>query len=237
MQDLSHVNGQTEFDRIWALFRETRDQLKETSIQLRETDRILSERFKETDARFKETDAKFKETDAKFKETGATIKETAEQIKETDKVLSEKFKQTQRLIGNLTNSWGEFVEGIVRPSVIKMFNEKNININRLAIRETSHKEDETMEIDIIGHNGDYVLAIEVKTKLLSYDVIDFTQRLKKFRYFFPEYADRKLVGAVGGIIVDNSVRKLAEKKELFIIMQKGEIVEIINRPGFKPKIW
>ena len=140
-------------------------------------------------------------------------------------------------IGNLTNSWGEFVEGIVRPSVIKIFNERDINIERIANRETSHKGGETMEIDIIGHNGDYVVAIEVKTKLLSYDVIDFSKRLKRFRYFFPEYAKKKLVGAVAGITVDNSVEKLAEKKKLFIIKQKGETVEIINDPAFKPKLW
>jgi hypothetical protein len=49
-------------------------------------------------------------------------------------------------IGNLTNSWGEFVEGIVRPSVIRIFNERNINIERIANRETSHKGGEAMEI-------------------------------------------------------------------------------------------
>ena len=220
MQDISHISGQTEFDKIWALFQETREQIKET-------DRILSEKFRETDTKIKETNRILSE---KFRKTDA-------QIKETDRILSEKFKQTQKLIGNLTNSWGEFVEGIVRPSVIKIFNERNINIERLAIRETSHKGDETMEIDIIGHNGDYVVAIEVKTKLLSYYVIDFTRRLKRFRYFFPEYANKKLVGAVAGITIDSSVKKLAEKKKLFIIVQKGETVEIINSPGFEPKFW
>ena len=187
-----------------------------TPLILKWTDRILSQRFRETDERIKETD-----------------KILYERFKETDK----KFKQTQKLIGNLTNSWGEFVEGIVRPSVIKIFNERDINIERIANRETSHKGGETMEIDIIGHNGDYVVAIEVKTKLLSYDVIDFSKRLKRFRYFFPEYAKKKLVGAVAGITVDNSVEKLAEKKKLFIIKQKGETVEIINDPAFKPKLW
>lgn len=209
MQNINHISKQSEFDRIWALFQETREQIKETSTQLKETDRVLSEKFRETDEKFKET----------------------------DKMLSEKFKRTEKLIGKLTNNWGEFVEGIVRPSVIKIFNERSINIERIANRETSHKGGETMEIDILGHNGDYVVAIEVKTKLLSYDVIDFTKRLKRFGYFFPEYADKKLVGAVAGITVDYSVKRLAEKKKLFIIIQKGDTVEIINPQDFKPKIW
>ena len=41
MQQLNNMTPKTEFDRIWALFQETREQIKET-------DRILSEKFQET---------------------------------------------------------------------------------------------------------------------------------------------------------------------------------------------
>ena len=223
MQDINNITGQTEFDRIWVLFQETREQIKETSAQLKETDRILSERFRETDAKFKETDIK--------------IKETTEQIKETDRILSEKFKETRKMVGNLTNSWGEFVEGMVIPSVTQIFNERNIDIEEVHSRSKSRKGSETMEIDIIGDNDSYVVAIEVKSKLSSDNVIDFVEKLGRFKYFFPKYAGKKLVGAVAAITVDNSVRNLALKKKLFVIMQKGETVEIINEANFKPGIW
>ncbi len=187
MQELNTEYQKTEFDRIWAL-------------------------FKETDRRFKETDAKFKETDKKFKET-------------------------QKMVGNLTNSWGEFVEGIVMPSVIQMFNERNIEIEKVGQRMKSHKGGETMEIDIIGDNGSYVVAIEVKSKLISNNVIDFIEKLGRFKYFFSNYADKKLVGAVAGITVDDSIKNLAVKNGLFVIMQKGETAQIINAPDFEPNFW
>ena len=205
MQNISQVSEQSEFDRIWALFQETREQIKEN-------ERILTEMFKETDAKFKETDARFKETDAKFKET-------------------------RKMVGNLTNSWGAFVEGMVMPSVVQIFNERGIDIEEVFSRAKSRKKDKTMEIDIIGDNSSYVVAIEVKSKLLSYDVLQFVEKLGRFKYFFPKYANKDLLGAVAGITIDESVKKLALDKQLFIIMQKGEEMEIINDKAFKPKLW
>jgi hypothetical protein len=205
MQNVSQGSEQSEFDRIWALFQETREQIKEN-------ERILTEMFKETDAKFKETDARFKETDAKFKET-------------------------RKMVGNLTNSWGAFVEGMVMPSVVQIFNERGIDIEEVFSRAKSRKKDKTMEIDIIGDNSSYVVAIEVKSKLLSYDVLQFVEKLGRFKYFFPKYANKDLIGAVAGITIDESVKNLALDKQLFIIMQKGEEMEIINDKAFKPKLW
>ena len=220
MQDINNTVQQTEFDRIWALFQETREQIRETSAQLRETDRVLSEKFRETDRKFKETD-----------------RVLSEKFKETDRILSEKFRETQKMVGNLTNSWGAFVEGIVMPSVLKIFNKRNIDIEEVYSRSKSRKGSETMEIDIIGDNSLYVVAIEVKSKLSSENVIDFIKKLDRFKYFFPKYAGKQLVGAVAAITIDDSVKNLAINNELFVIMQKGETVEIVNEPGFKPKLW
>jgi hypothetical protein len=201
--------GKSDFDRIWALFEEN--------------SRQFNRQFKEVGKRFKETDAKFKETDAKFRET--------------DRMLSEKIRETEAIVGRLGNRWGEFVEGLVLPSVIGMFAERNIEIERIFPRAKSRKGGETMEIDVIGANTSYATAVEVKSKLIAEDVKHFIEKLDRFKYFFPEYIDRKVVGAVAGIVIDESVVNFAEKKGLFVIAQKGEAVEIINAPNFKPNIW
>ena len=57
---------------------------------------------------------------------------------------------------------------------------------------------------------------------------DHSERLEKFKLFFPEYADRKVIGAVAGIIVDEGADKFAYKRGLFVIEQSGETVEITN---------
>ncbi|MBT3387911.1 MAG: hypothetical protein HN417_08260 [Desulfobacula sp.] len=43
-KDIRHVSGQNEFDRIWALFQETREQMKEN-------ERMLTAMFRENDAK------------------------------------------------------------------------------------------------------------------------------------------------------------------------------------------
>ena len=66
---------------------------------------------------------------------------------------------------------------------------------------------------------------------------EHTERLKMFKQFFPEYADKKVVGAVAGIVIDEGVDKFAYREGLFLIGQSGESVKIINDKKFKPKIW
>jgi hypothetical protein len=47
----------------------------------------------------------------------------------------------------------------------------------------------------------------------------------------------KIYGAVAGMIVEGEANKYAYKKGLFVLRQKGNIVEIVNDFKFKPKEW
>jgi hypothetical protein len=157
------------------------------------------------------------------------------------KASDPKFKPTPENVGGLAASQSIFLQGFVAPSVFEMFRKRNIEIERISSCSKSYKSGQgripTMEIDIIGDNSAYVVAIEVKSKLLSKNIIDFLEKLDKFKYFFPNYTDKKLIGAVAGISVDKSVKNFAEKKGFFVIMQKGEAVEIVNEQNFTPKVW
>ncbi len=44
-------------------------------------------------------------------------------------------------------------------------------------------------------------------------------------------------GAVAGMIIENKADKYAYQNGLFVLKQKGSIVEIVNDPKFQPKIW
>ncbi len=63
------------------------------------------------------------------------------------------------------------------------------------------------------------------------------ERLKKFKTFFPEYADRKVVGAVAGIVIDEKADTFAYRQGFFVIVQSGEIVTILNDEKFQPKLY
>lgn len=64
MNDSTNISSTTPnpIDEIWALFRETREQMRETDRRMQETDR----RMQETNRQMKETDRKYRELATRF---------------------------------------------------------------------------------------------------------------------------------------------------------------------------
>ena len=110
-------------------------------------------------------------------------------------------------------------------------------MERTSQRVKSHRNGDCLEIDILAANGEYAVLIEVKSTLKIEDVNDHIERLKKFKDFFPEYKDRRVVGAVGGIVIDEDSDKYAYKQGMFVIVESGDSVKIVNDMKFQPKIW
>jgi hypothetical protein len=152
-------------------------------------------------------------------------------FQETDR----KFQETDRRIGDITGKWGRFVEGMVVPGMIAMFETRGIRIGRLFQRVKVRKDCAETEIDILGISDEYAVLVEVKSTLSPDDVKECIEKLKEFRRFFPEYADRKVVGAVAGIVIESGADRFAYRQGLFVIVQKGENVTILNDSKFIPK--
>ena len=200
--------------------------------------------FAETDRRFKETDRQFKESDRKFEQTIRELKEmfakTDKQLEKTDKQMKEtdkQLKRTDKKINALTSRWGDFVESFVAPSVEKMFKKREIEITSVHQHVRIRKNGKETEIDILGINGEYAVVIEAKSRLSVDDVNEHIKRLQNFKSFFPEYKDRKVIGAVAGIKIDTGADRYAYKKGLFVIAQSGETVKILNNKNFLPECW
>lgn len=173
-----------------------------------------------------------------------SVQEIWDMFKETDRLLTEKFRETDqkikevtRAIGNLGGKWGEFVEGLLLPAVKRLFRERGIVLERIYRRAEVFRNGEKMEIDILAVNGDYAVLIEVKSTLGIDDVNEHLERLAKFRSYFPEYADRRVIGAVAGIVIQEGVDLYAYRQGLFVIGQSGDTVKILNDKKFKPKEW
>jgi len=47
----------------------------------------------------------------------------------------------------------------------------------------------------------------------------------------------RIIAAVAGMIVSESVEREAQKAGFFVIKQRGDTVAISNKPDFKPKEW
>lgn len=197
------------FQKIWELFAATDRQMKETDRQMKETDRELRAMFAETNLKF----------DREFEK------------------LNHLFQRTDEKISALDSKWGRFVEGLVMPGVKRLFRERGIVLNKVSPRMNAQKNGDHLEIDVFGVGDEHVVMVEVKSTLSVDDVKEHLDALSRFKTFFPEYAERKLIGAVAGIVIDDNVSRYAYQQGLFVIGQSGDAVRFLNDDKFRPKAW
>ncbi|MFM6731122.1 MAG: DUF3782 domain-containing protein [Microcystis panniformis] len=160
-------------------------------------------------------------------------KETDKQIKETDKQINRVSQQ----IGELGNRLGEFVEWQVRPAVVRLFQERGIDVHEFHPGISVKRDNEGLEIDLLVVNDTDAILVEVKSKLTQRDVDEHLQRLAKFKRLMPRFRDVKALGAVAAMIVPNEVASYACRQGLFVLVQSGENVIILNDAEFTPQVW
>ena len=213
-------------DEIWGI-------LKEVAASQKETEKNLKEVAAEAAASQKEAKQEMKELRASQKEVAASQKETARQIEKTD-------RQIQKIGGRFNQRWGALVESLVAGKLVKIFQDRDIDITQTHTRSQSEwkKPDgriEMREFDIIVANGTEVVVVEVKTTLTPKDINVFLDTLKDFKNYFPRYKTEIIYGAVAYLTSENKAPLLAEEEGLFLIRATGDSASLVNKKDFKPK--
>jgi len=145
--------------------------------------------------------------------------------------------QANQESARLGERWGQFVENLVEPAVIQLFQERGIGVQETYRRMKSKRPTAPMEIDIFAIDGDVAVAIEVKSRLARRDVEYFLEKLGRFKQSFIHFNDYQLYGAVAGIEIDENVDRYAYQQGLFVIRQRGDAMEIANDATFQPTTW
>ncbi|WP_008310471.1 YraN family protein [Leptolyngbya sp. PCC 6406] len=191
----------------------------------------------EADRRFAEADRQTAELRAAEERRSAEADRRAAEADRRLEKLERIAAHTSREVAGLTSRWGQFVENLVEPAVVKLFQARGIEVQETARRIKSQRPGAQMEIDIIAVNGDVAVAIEVKSRLSRRDVDDVLEKMGRFRLAFPHYSAYQLYGAVAGIEIDAGVDRYAYQRGLFVIRQSGETVAIANDATFRPAVW
>jgi hypothetical protein len=230
------------FEKVWQMFqtmsKETDRIIKETALQMKETDRIL----KETDQILKETDQIVKETAQSQKETDRIVKETARSQKETDlqiKRMSERVDRVTTNVGGLNRDMGEIIETLIAAKLWEKFDAYSYDFKRAYRRMElfDERNRKLTDIDILLSNGEYVMAVEVKTELDGQDQVKHHLRRMELIQKYPpaECRGKKLLGAMAGAAVNEEVRDYAHELGLFVLELTGDFVRLAETPpGFKP---
>ncbi len=211
------------FEQLWALFQENAQQQKET-------DRMM-----------KETDREIKDIAQRQKETDRMMKENAQQMKEQRKDFDRDIKAVNQAIGNLGNRLGSLIEHLVSPDMHRKFNALGYAFTRANTRVVcKDAHDKTLaEVDVLLENGEYALAVEVKTELTVEDVKAHAERMAVLRAYADRHNDaRRYLGAVAGGIVSEQARDYAHKSGFYVLEQAGDTVRIAEPPeAWQPKAW
>jgi hypothetical protein len=215
------------FEKVWALFQESDRRMAEMEVERKrgaaELDRRMAEMAAERDRRMAEMAAEM----------------AAERKRSEDKV-DRQIAETNRQLGRIGIRLGEIVEQLVAPDIVAKFNKLGYVFGKSCPNVTYSNPDGSYlaEVDILLENGDTALAVEVKSKPNSDDVLDHVERMEKLRRYADAHQDRrKLLGAVAGAVFSREVKNLALKKGFFVIEQSGDTMVIDVPEGFTPRYW
>lgn len=173
------------------------------------------------------------ELSLKFAETDRQFKETALQFKETDR----KIKEVSASVGRLSSKLGDYVEYSVRPAAVRLFRERGIDVHEVHQQVSAKRDGEELEVDLLVVNNSDVIAIECKSTLSVDDVNEHLERLDKLKRLLPTYANKRVMGAVTGMVMPDNVTRYAARQGLFVIAQTGEHLAVANADNFTAKIW
>jgi hypothetical protein len=164
-----------------------------------------------------------------------TIREIGKAHRETEAAL----KETQRIVGDLGNKFGDEAEYTMLPGLPEKFKQFGFNfgvINRNR-KINSDEHDIHAEIDAFLENGTQAMAVEVKAKLQNSDVDDHIKRMEKIRKYADIFGDkREFFGALAATVVNDKSKSYALENGFYVIEPSGEDVKVI-KPGSDPRVW
>ncbi|MCS6812662.1 MAG: DUF3782 domain-containing protein [Cyanobacteria bacterium] len=236
------MSNPVTLDDIYALFQRSQ---AEADRRFVEFDQRAAESRADFDRRMAESKAEFDrcmaESKADFDRRMAESKAEADRrAAEADARLARAeaiAAQANQAVNNLSSRWGRFVENLVAPAVLRLFQSRGIAVQEVYQRVRSVRGNRNLEIDILAVDDDVAVIVEVKSRLTQDSVQQCLQTLEQFKAAFPHYATYRIYGAVAAIEIDGDVDTYAYNQGLFVIQQSGDTVEISNTADFIPRTW
>ena len=222
-EPLESYNQPANFEQVWNLFMELRNDLKVTDRQIRDT----WEQIKESGKQRKDNAARIDKLNEEYLELK---RETEKERKKTEKAIRE-------LLNLFTSQWGKLIESLVEGDLVRVLTERGIEVDSVLERRKGSKQGKSYEFDLIAINSETIVIVEVKTTLRPYDVKHFIDKLRDAKFFMPEYKNMNILGGMAFLRADAGSERQAENQGLFVIRATGNSSAIINKADFEPRIF
>jgi hypothetical protein len=194
-----------------------------------------------------------------FEDVWATLQESSRMhdrmIAEHDRMIAEherqfekdkaehkaQMKDLREKMGDLVHSFGDVAEHLVAPGIAKKFNALGFHFDSIAPggkKILDERGNPLIEIDLLLENGEYSVAVEVKSKPKVEDIKEHVNRLKVLRHYMDKHHDHRVIqGAIAGAIFHEGVKRAAIKAGLYAIVQSGDTMQIDVPASFTPREW
>jgi hypothetical protein len=96
---------------------------------------------------------------------------------------------------------------------------------------------EGIGIDLLVVNSSEIVAIECKSNPGVDDVDEHQERLSKLKKLLPAYADKRILGALASMVIDDNLAQHAYRQGLYVTGQSGDHPEIRNAESFSARVW
>jgi uncharacterized protein YukE len=205
------------FEEVWASIKELRESQKETERSMQEGAKELREYQKETERQMKESHEK------------------------TQREMRESSTRLDRQLGKLGNRFGEMVEYMVMPNLVKKFREMGFGFTEAYPHAVIEDRENNIftGVDITLRNGEQVMIVEVKSKPSTEDITDHIQRMEKIQTHSKLHGHRQqFYGAIAGMVFNENEKTFALKNGFYVIEPSGETFTVIVPEGiYSPRVW
>ncbi|MCY4483371.1 MAG: hypothetical protein OXC12_10885 [Spirochaetaceae bacterium] len=196
------------------------------------TPQEIWEILREISSAQQETERRMQATDRQMQETDRRLQATDELITRQTRAADRRMVELDRLFNG---QWGKLMESLVEGDLVGLLRQRGIAVQHTVTNPRQNYGERRWELDIVAVNGEEVVVVEVKTTLRVPDVDRFITRLNEFPELMPEYASRRVYGAVAYLKAHQESDVRAERLGLFVIRATGSSASITNRDEFTPR--
>ena len=202
---------------------------------------LMDKRVKSLEEMMADLMATVENTSRIVAQTSVEMKDFKDEMRVFRDETRREHRNLNKQLGEIANKQGRMTEDLVAPSICRILQEVVecpasygcglvVRIRKVNPKDRSR----TREFDAIAECGDYVLVNETKSSLAPVDIDKLMDTIAIVREYFPEYKDRKIIGALATLYVDESLIKYASRKGIIVLAVGEELMDIVNEPGFKP---
>ena len=139
--------------------------------------------------------------------------------------------------GELSNKLGTMAEDLVAPSIPHILRQvtgctAKISYSAVRVRKS---EPQNQEFDVVAVCEDIVFINETKSTLRPEHIDNFHKLMQRIRDYFPEYKDKRFIGAIASLYVNQTLVQCGENLGLIVLGFGEQLMSVLNSPGFTPK--